>query len=106
VPQLICLNDLLMMRAAEAAALPDREAYVMFRCCSIFVLAPLAQLYDVIARSPVIPTNESVRFRGICDETLKDIAKITVNFTKDDYSYLEPILGVSPTTILTRRGAK
>ncbi|KAF9652041.1 hypothetical protein BDM02DRAFT_3184028 [Thelephora ganbajun] len=95
VPQLTDLNDLLVKRAAGAAALPDRETYLTFRCCSIFVLASLAQLYDIIARSPITPPNESFRFRVICDDTLKDIAKITVDFTKDDYSFLEPTLSVS-----------
>jgi len=94
VPQLTDLNDLLVKRAADAAALPDHETYLMSRCCSIFVLASLAQLYDIIARSPITPPDESVRFRGICDHTLKDIAKITVDFTKDDYSFLEPGLSV------------
>ena len=101
VPQLTGLNDLLMKRATNAAALPDRETYLMFRCCSIIVLTSLAQLYDIIARSPITPTDGSVRFRGICDDTLKDIAKITMDFTKDDYSYLEPILSVSPLAACT-----
>ena len=78
----------------------------MFRCCSIITLTSLAQLYDIIARSPITPTNESVRFRGICDDTLKDIAKITMDFSKDDYSYLEPILSVSPPTTCTCHGTE
>lgn len=98
VPRLTGLNDLLVERAAEATALPDRKTYLTLRCCSIFVLTSLAQLYDVIARSSIIPPHESTRFRGICDETLKDVAKITVDFTKDDYSFLEPALSVSPPT--------
>jgi len=106
VPQLTGLNDLLVKRAADAAAIPDRETYLMFRCCSIFVLASLAQLYDMIARSPITPPNESVRFRGICDYTSKDIAKITVDFTKDDYSFLEPALSVSPPTTCNHHGTK
>ena len=106
VPQLTGLNDLLMKRAADAAALPDYETYLMFRCCSIVILASLAQLYDIIARSPITPTNESIRFRGICNDTLKDIARITVDFTKDDYSYLEPILSVSPPATCTRLGTE
>ena len=106
VPQLTGLNDLLMKRAADAAALPGRETYLMFRCCSIITLTSLAQLYDIIARSPITPTNESVRFRGMCDDTLKDIAKITMGFSKDDYSYLEPILSVSPPTPCTRYGTE
>lgn len=96
VPQLTNLNDLIVKRATDAAALPDHETYLTFRCCSIVTLTSLAQLYDIIARSPITPTNESIRFRAICDDTLKDIGKITVGFTKDDYSYLEPILTVSP----------
>ena len=106
VPQLTGLNDLLMKRATDADPLPDRETYLMFRCCSIIVLTSLAQLYDIIARSPITPTNESVRFRGICDDTLKDIAKITMDFSKDDYSYLEPILSVSPPTTCTPHDAE
>ena len=98
VPQLTGLNDLLVKRAADAAALPDRETFLTLRCCSIFVLTPLAQLYDIIARSPIIPPHESTRFRGICNDTLKDIARISVDFTKDDYSFLEPALSVSPLT--------
>lgn len=98
VPQLTGLNDLLVKRAAEAAALTDRETYLTLRCCSIFALTSLAQLYDIISRSSIIPPHESIRFRGICDDTLKDIAKITVDFTKDDYSFLEPFLSVSPPT--------
>lgn len=96
LPQLTGLNDLLVKRATEAAALTDRETYLTLRCCSIFVLTSLAQLYDIIARSPIIPLHESTKFRGICDDTLKDIAKITVDFTRDDYSFLEPALSVSP----------
>ena len=98
VPQLTGLNDLLVKRAADAAAFPDRETYLTLRCCSVFVLTSLAQLYNIIASFPIIPPHESTRFRGICDDTLKDIAKITVNFTKDDYSFLEPALSVSPPT--------
>ena len=106
MPQLTGLNDLLMKRATDAAALPGRETFLMFRCCSIITLTSLAQLYDIIARSPITPTNESVRFRGICDDTLKDIARITMDFSKDDYSYLEPILSVSPPTTCTRHGTE
>ena len=98
VPQLTDLNDLLVKRATDTAALPGRETYLAFRCCSIFVLASLAQLYDTIARSPITPPNESIRFRCICDDTLKDIAKITLEFTKDDYSFLDPAISVSPPT--------
>ena len=98
VPQLTGLNDLLVRRATDAAALPDRETYLTLRCCSIFVLTSLAQLYDIIARSSVIPPQESARFRGICDDTLRDIGKITVDFAKDHYSFLEPALGVSSPT--------
>lgn len=96
VPQLTGLNDLLVKRAADAFALPNRETYLMFRCCSIIVLAPLAQLYDIIARSYIAPPEESAKFRGICNDTLKDIARITADFTKGDYSFLEPTLSVSP----------
>ena len=94
------LNDLLVKRAADVAAPPDHETYLAFRCCSIVVLTSLAKLYDMIARSPITPS-DSVVFRGIRDDTLKDIAKITVDFTKEDYSYLEPTLSVSapPTCI-------
>jgi hypothetical protein len=49
-----------------------------------------------------VPPQSSLRFllfRGICDDTLKDIAKITMDFTKDDYSFLEPALSVSPLTV-------
>jgi len=106
VPQLTGLNDLLVKRATDAVALPDCETYLMFRCCSIVILTSLAQLYDIIARSPITPTNESVRFRGICDDTLKDIAKITMDFSKDDYSCLEPILSVSLPTTCTRHGTE
>lgn len=106
VPQLTDLNDLLVKRAAGAATLPDRETYLTFRCCSIFVLASLGQLYDTIARSPITPPNESIRFRGICDDTLKDIARITVDFTKDDYSFLDPALSVSPPTTYNRNSAE
>lgn len=105
VPRLTGLNDLLVERAAGAAVLPDHEMYLTLRCCSIFVLTSLAQLYDIIARSFIIPPHESTRFRSICDDTLKDIAKITVDFTKDDYSFLEPALSVSPPT-RNRRSAK
>ena len=98
LPQLTDLNDLLMKRAANAAALPDHETYLMFRCCSIFVLTSLAQLNDVIARSSLTPSREAIRFRGICDDTLRDIARITVGFTRDDYSFLEPALSVGPST--------
>lgn len=96
VPQLTGLNDLLVERAADAATIPDRETYLTLRCSSIFVLSSLAQLYDIIARSSIIPPHESTRFRGICDDALRDIARITVDFTKDDYSFLEPALSVSP----------
>ena len=106
VLQLTGLNDLLVRRAADTAILPDRETYLMFRCCSIIVLASLAQLYDMIARTPVTRTSESVMFRGIRDDTLKDIAKITIDFTKDDYSCLEPILSVSRPTTYIRHGTK
>ena len=106
VPQLTDLNDLLVKRATDAAALPGREAYLTFRCCSIFVLASLAQLYDTIARSPITPSNESTRFRGICDDTLKDVAKITLEFTKDDYSFLDPALSVSPPTTRDHDGTE
>lgn len=98
LPQLTDLNDLLMKRAADAAALPDHETYLMFRCCSIFVLTSLAQLNDAIARSSLTPSREAIKFRGICDDTLKDIARITVDFTRDDYSFLEPALSVGPPT--------
>lgn len=99
MPRLASLNDLLVKRAADSAALPDRETYLMLRCCSIFVLASLAQLYDRVARSSFLPSHQSLKFRGMCDDALKDIAKITVDFTKDDYSFLEPALSVStPTT--------
>ena len=100
LPQLTDLNDLLVKRATEVAALGDHETYLTFRCCSIFVLASLAQLYDVIARSPATPLSISIEFRGRCDDTLKDIARITVDFTKEDYSFLEPGLSVSPRTSL------
>ena len=104
--QLTDLNDLLVKRAAESAALPDHEAYLMFRCCSVEVLTSLAQLYDMIARSPITPTNEFVKFRGFCDDALKDIAKITVDFMKDDYPYLEPVLIVSPLVTHTWHGTE
>ena len=103
LPQLTDLNDLLVKRATEVAALGDRETYLTFRCCSIFVLASLAQLYDVIARSPATPLSISIEFRSRCDDTLKDIARITVDFTKEDYSFLEPGLSVSPRTSLKPR---
>jgi hypothetical protein len=106
VPQLTDLNDLLVKRATDAAALPGRETYLTFRCCSIFVLASLAQLYDAIARSPITPANESMRFRGICNDTLKDIAKITLEFTKDDYSFLDPGVSVSPPTTCSRNSTE
>jgi len=106
MPQLTGLNDLLMKRATGAAAIPDRETYLMFRCCSIIILTPLAQLDDIIARSPITPTNKSDGFRGICDDTLKDIAKITVDFMKDDYSYLEATLSVSSPTTCNRHGTE
>lgn len=96
VPRLTGLNDLLVKKATDTAALPSRETYLTFRCCSIFVLTSLAQLYDAIVRSPTTPSSESIRFRGICDDTLKDIARITLEFTKDDYSFLDPALSVSP----------
>jgi hypothetical protein len=105
VPQLTGLNDLLVRRATDAAALTDHVTYLTLRCCSIFVLTSLAQIYDIIARSP-ITLYESLKFRGICDETLRDLAKITVDFTKDDYSYLEPLLTVSPLTTCICHGAK
>jgi hypothetical protein len=95
LPQLTGLNDLLVKKAADAAILPYREAYLTLRCCSIFVLTSLAQLYDIIARNSITPPHESAKFRGICDDTLKDIAKITVDFTRDDYPFLEPALSVS-----------
>ena len=105
VPQLTDLNDLLVKRATDATVLPDREIYLTFRACSIFVLASLAQVYDTIARSPITPPNESIRFTGIRDETLKDLARITVDFTKDDYSFLDPTLSVSPPTIRSHNSA-
>ena len=98
VPKLTDLNDLLVKRAAGAAAIPDRETYLMFRCCSIIVLTSLAQLYDRVARSSFLPAYQSIKFRSMCDDTLKDVARITVDFTKDDYSFLEPALSVSPST--------
>ena len=105
VPQLTDLNNLLVKRATDATALPDREIYLTFRACSIFVLASLAQVYDTIARSPITP-NESMRFTGIRDETLKDLARITVDFTKDDYSFLDPTLSVSPPIIRSHNSAE
>ena len=95
LPQLTGLNDLLVKKAADAATLPSHETYLTLRCCSIFVLTSLAQLYDIIMRTPVTPDHEYVKFRGMCDDTLKDIGRITVDFTKEDYSYLEPALSVS-----------
>ncbi|KAF9785874.1 hypothetical protein BJ322DRAFT_1056718 [Thelephora terrestris] len=95
VPKLTDLNDLLVKRAAGAATIPDRETYLMFRCCSIIVLTSLAQLYDRVARSSFLPSYQSIKFRSMCDDTLKDVARITVDFTKDDYSFLEPALSMS-----------
>lgn len=106
VPQLAGLNDHIVKRATDAAELPDRETYLTLRCCSIFVLTSLAQLYDIISRSLITPSHESIRFRSLCDDTLKDIAKITVEFTKDDYSFLEPVLSVSPLTNRDFHGTK
>lgn len=106
VPRLTDMNDLLVKRATDSTVLPDREIYLTLRSCSIFVLASLAQVYDTIARSPITPPSEAIRFRGIRDETLKDIARITMDFTKDDYSFLDPALSVSPPTIRSRGSAE
>jgi len=106
LPQLTDLNDLLVKRSEEVAALPDRAAYLIFRCCSIFVLASLAQLYDIFAQCPNTPPDGFIQFRGLCNGTLKDIATITVDFTEDDYSFLEPALTVSPPETCNHRNTE
>ena len=106
LPRLTDFNDLLVERARGAAELADRGAYLVFRCCSIFVLTSLAQMYDIIARCSISPQGGHNEFRKLCDKTLKDIATITVDFTKDDYSFLEPALTVSPPTTHNRRSTE
>lgn len=74
----------------------DHDRCVSFRYSSIICLTTLAELYDTLARYHVSLTTQ---YRTKCSESLRRVVEQTRDQREDDFSFLDPLLGVSPRSV-------
>ena len=68
------------------------------RLCIIITLVTQAELYDDMARDPLLSAPESIQYRSHRKEYLSEVVAITAELSPDDYYYLDPYLGVGSST--------
>jgi hypothetical protein len=75
--------------------LNDEDKCVSYRYSSIICQTTLAEAYNLLATSPHISTDSSLLYRTRCNEALMGVVDLTRSQRYDDFSFLDPLLGVS-----------
>jgi hypothetical protein len=76
----------------------DREARASARLCIIISLIKQAELYNDMHQNSLPSAPERVQYRSTCKERLAEAVNVMTELLPDDYYYLDPYLGVGPST--------
>lgn len=82
------------MLAQHSAADRDHETWAPVQLCIIITSITQADLYDDVCRNSLLSAPERDQCRSRCRECLSSAVAATVEFSPDDYYYLDPYLGV------------
>jgi hypothetical protein len=76
----------------------DREARASARLCIIISLIKQAELCNDMHQNSLPSAPERVQYRSTCREHLAEAVHVMTELSPDDYYYLDPYLGVGPST--------
>lgn len=86
---------LLQNRMAHFEKLKDDDRCVSYRYSSIICLTTLAEAYNQLAKSTYTSAFSFIAYRVKCSEALNGVVELTRSQRDDDFSFLDPLLGVS-----------